>query len=295
VDDITALKQVPLFSFMDDDELDGIRAIMDTSNYAPGQVIMREGEQGDYFYVVVRGMVQFAVQDAGGQEVVVDEVGPGGFFGELSMLTGEPRSARVKALNEVTTLALDRTEFFTFLEQHPPAAIDVLRVLGQRLQRTDSLLRQSVSRNVNELADEQLTLFQRIADVIAEFSGSIPFLIINIVFFAFWLIWNAFPTIAFDPFPFGLLTMIVSLEAIFLSIFLLISSNRQAAKDRLSADVDHQVNTKAEIEIGLVLHRLDDLERSMQHNHQEHSSLLTMLATNGAADRATIVSDSKEE
>jgi uncharacterized membrane protein len=264
---VEVLKDIPLFSEMDHDEVSGIYALMGRHTYAPGQVIMRQGEPGDYFYVVVRGQVQFLVPDANGQELIVDEVGPGGFFGELSMLTGEPRSARVKAIGEVTTLALDRVEFLNFLQQHPHAAIDVLTVLGQRLHRTDTLLRQSVSRNVNELAEEQLTFVQRIADAIAEFSGSILFLIINAIWFGAWILWNQpwWSRYNFDPYPFGLLTMIVSLEAIFLSIFVLISQNRQAVKDRLAAEIDHQVNTKAEIEIGLVLHRLDDLEESLRY------------------------------
>ena len=127
-----------------------------------------------------------------------------------------------------------------------------------------------MSRNVNELAEERLTLGERIADSIAEFSGSMPFLIGNAVWFGLWILWNQpwFPGADFDPFPFGLLTMIVSLEAIFLSIFVLISQNRQSLKDRLAAEIDHQVNTKAEIEIGLVLRRLDDLEEGLRYRQE---------------------------
>ena len=251
--DIPTLKQVPLFSLMDTDALIELRALMTSFTFAPGQVILREGERGNAFHVVVQGRVQILVQDAGGNELVVDEVGIGGFFGELSMLTGEPRSVRAKALDQVTTLVLQREEFFGFLQRHPGVAIEVMTTLGQRLHRTDKLLRQTVSRDVNELIDEQSTLGQRIADTIAAFSGSIAFLVFNILFFATWLLWNQpwIPADHFDPFPFGLLTMIVSLEAIFLSIFLLVSQNRQAGKDRLAATIDHQVNRKAEIEIGL--------------------------------------------
>lgn len=276
MDSIEGLKQIPLFSNMDEHEISTVYALMHRHAYLPGQVIMRQDEPGDYFYVIIQGEVQFLVQDASGRELIIDEVGAGGFFGELSMLTGEPRSARVKAISEVETLALDRTEFFNFLQQYPHAAIDVLTVLGERLHRTDTLLRQSVSRNVNELAEEQLTLGERIADAIAEFSGSMPFLIGNLVWFSVWILWNQswFPGTDFDPFPFGLLTMIVSLEAIFLSIFVLISQNRQAAKDRLAAEIDHQVNTKAEIEIGLVLRRLDDLEEGLRYQQEEQRSLL---------------------
>jgi CRP/FNR family transcriptional regulator, cyclic AMP receptor protein len=282
VDELDVLKQVPLFSRMDDEELGGVRAIMTAHAYAPGQVILREGELGDAFHVVVSGRVQFMVHDAGGHELIVDEVGACGYFGELSMLTAEPRSVRAKAISAVRTLALNRDEFFAFLQQHPPAAIDVLTTLGQRLHRTDRLLRQSVSRNVNEVAAEKLTISQRIADTIAEFSGTVAFLMINVAWFGAWLLWNQ-PWVSnaeFDPFPFGLLTMIVSLEAIFLSIFVLISQNRQAAKDRIAAEIDHRVNTKAEIEIGLVLGRLDDLERSMHYNHHEQCALVRAVGGN---------------
>ncbi len=281
MDEITTLHQVPLFSRMDDEEVVGIREIMEVDTFAPGQVIIQAGEQGDLFYVVIGGKVQFSVQDASGKEIVVDEVGPGGFFGELSMLTGEPRSARVKAINQVTTLALERAEFFEFLQKHPHAAIDVLTVIGQRLHRTDKLLTLSVSKNVNEIVDQQLTVGQRIADAIADFSGSMPFLFGNATIFIVWLLWNQpwSPLPSFDPAPYGLLTMIVSLEAIFLSIFVLISQNRQSAIDRIAADIDHKVNAKAELEIGLVMQRLDDLQQSLHHQHREHVALLRMIDT----------------
>src|SRR5258705_286297 len=107
MNDIDKLKQVPLFSTMDDQEIAGIRAIMDENTFAPGQVILREGEPGDNFHVILEGDVQFLTQDAGGGELVLDEATAGGFFGELSMLTGDPRSARVRAVAVVKTLSLD--------------------------------------------------------------------------------------------------------------------------------------------------------------------------------------------
>ena len=280
MNDFATLKEVPLFDGMDATALSALYALMTPYNYAPGQVILREGERGDAFHIVMHGQVHILVQDAGGHELLMDNLGIGDFFGELSMLTGEPRSVRAVASDKVTTLVLQRGEFFTFLEQHPRTTIKMLTTLGKRLHRTDQLLRQTVSRDVNELADEQMSLGQRIADVIAEFSGSIAFLFINGLFFAVWLLWNQpwLPTDHFDPAPFGILTMIVSLEAIFLSIFLLVSQNRQAAKDRLAATIDHQVNSKAELEIGLLLKRVDDLERSVQHNHAEQSALIRTLA-----------------
>ncbi len=284
MNDISTLKHVPLFAELDEQELSGVRQIMQSRHFVPGQVIIREGDPGDYFHVIIDGCAQFLTTDAAGHELVLGEASVGGFFGELSMLTGEPRAVRVRAKDRVLTLALDRAHFHDFLLKHPSASIDVLTAIARNLQRTDTLLRQSVSKNVNDVMEEKLTLAQKVADTIAEFSGSILFLVANAVWFGTWLLWNQswIPGFDFDPYPFGLLTMIVSLEAIFLSIFVLVSQNRQSAKDRLAAEIDHQVNVKAEVKTGLIMSRLDDLERSMHYLHDEQRTMLKQVSEKSA-------------
>src|SRR5512138_3174469 len=266
------LKTIPLFIGMDDDEIAAIAEIMDEVRFKPGQTIFTADELGGTLYIIQAGQVELSIVDDDGEKLVLEIMESGDFFGELSLLDGGNRSATATATQRTDTLVLERHEFLDLMLQKPHMAQDVMVALAKRIRRTDNLLRRRVSRNVNEIADEKLTVGQRIADVIAEFSGSIPFLVLNAIFFAVWLIMNAFPNFAFDPYPFGLLTMIVSLEAIFLSIFVLVSQNRQAAKDRLAAEVDHQVNTKAELETGLVLQRLDDLEQSLNYyRHEQHT------------------------
>lgn len=274
------LRTIPLFIGMDD-ERTAIAAIMDEQQYRAGQVIFGAEQVGGTLYIVQSGPVELSIDDDDEQKLVLEMLESGDFFGELSLLDGGSRSATATATQRTDTLVLERHEFLDLMLQKPHMAQDVMVALAKRIRRTDNLPRRRVSRNVNEIADEKLTVDQRIADVIAEFSGSIPFLVLNAVFFAVWLLVNVIPQITFDPFPFGLLTMIVSLEAIFLSIFLLVSQNRQAAKDRLAATIDHQVNTKAEIEIGLVLRRLDDLERSVHHNHAEQCALIRTVMGRG--------------
>ena len=109
------LREVDLFSEMDELEVAEIRALMDELKFKPGQTIVREGETGDLFYIITEGEVRVIIRDADGKDVVLNDLGPGGFFGELSMLTKEPRSARILAITNVTTLALERDEFFAFL------------------------------------------------------------------------------------------------------------------------------------------------------------------------------------
>jgi uncharacterized membrane protein len=279
---------------MDEQEVVGVRAIMSEHSFAPGQVIFREGEAGEDFHVILSGNVQYLTSDAGGKELVLDEGGPGGFFGELSMLTGEPRAARVRAVNAVRTLALSRHQFEQFLMQHPHAAIDVLTVLGRRLYRSDALLRKSITKSANEIEDERMTFGQRLADGFAAMMGSWGFIIIQSAILAFWVTWNAIAGIhnqnhpdnkwfLWDEYPFIFLNLALSFQAAYAAPIIMMSQNRSASKDRLAVDIDHQVNVKSEMEINQIMRRLDDLERGMHHNHQEQCTLLRQ--GNGDAER----------
>lgn len=258
------LRTIPLFIGMDDDERAAIAAIMEEQQYRSGQTIFGAEQTGGTLYIIQSGEVELSIIDDDEEKLVLEMLESGDFFGELSLLDGGSRSATAVATQRTDTLVLERHEFLDLMLQKPHMAQDVMVALAKRIRRTDNLLRQRVSRNVNEIADEKLTVGQRVADVIAEFSGSIPFLVLNAVFFAIWIGVNVIPQITFDPFPYGLLTMIVSLEAIFLSIFVLISQNRQSDKDRIRNELDYQVNLKAELGVSVLLHKADALTESLQ-------------------------------
>jgi len=270
------LRDVPLFSEMDEHEVSGIRAIMQVMKFKAGQVIIREGELGDLFYVITEGRVDVIIRDADGSDVVLHEAGPGDFFGELSMLTNEPRSARIRALDDVTTLVLGRDDFFNFLRAHTHAAIDVLVELGGRLRDNDSLFRSMVSRNVNEVDEDRMTLGQRVADRVADTIGSWPFIILQTIILLIWITLNAAAWINhWDPYPFILLNLMLSFQAAYSGPVIMMSQNRQSAKDRLAAEIDHQVNTKAELEINNLMRRVDELELNIERQHREVKGLLS--------------------
>jgi CRP/FNR family transcriptional regulator, cyclic AMP receptor protein len=186
----------------------------------------------------------------------------------------------VIATEKTQALRLDRPDFEKFLSLRPHAAMDIITAMGRRHRETVERLRHTATRNVNEEHEDHRTLVQKSADWIAGFAGSIPFLLIHVGVFAFWLTvnWIHIPGVPqFDPYPFGFLTLAVSLEAIFLSVFVLLSQNRQAAKDRVHADIEYDINLKAELEIahlhekvdrltGDVLVRLDRLHRVLPAN-----------------------------
>jgi len=287
-DEIATLKSIPLFSTMDDQELRGVRAVMESASFGPGQTIIREGDEGKYFYVILRGNVQYLSSDASGQELVLDEAGPGAFFGELSMLTGEKRLVRVRTQDEVSTLSLDRDQFHDFLLKHPHAAIDVLTAISRRLYTMDKMLRQSVSRNVNEEMEDKKTIGQVIADGFASMMGSWTFIIVQSLILVFWIGINAMGAlkiIHWDEYPFTFLNLALSFEAAYAAPIIMMSQNRSADKDRLSAEIDHQVNVKAEIKTGQIMSRLDDMERETHYLHAEllrHIRLHAPPAGNGA-------------
>ena len=221
--------------------------------------------------IIEQGELEVWLTDTDGKKVVLEVLGPGKVFGELSMLSGDTRSASAATSGELVTLALSREAFFDFLRRRPDTAIDVLVELGQRLKDTDDILRTRVSRNANEEHDETISPGQRVADLIADFSGTLVFLLLNFAVFVVWIVVNTLgPAVwHFDPFPFQFLTMSVSLEAIFLSIFVLISQNRQAAKDRIKADLDYQVNVKTELELSTMAERIRDIEQKLHHIHHD--------------------------
>ncbi len=269
------LREVPLFSEMDENEVAGIHAIMDEMKFRPGQVIIREGEIGGLFYVITSGTVQVTIANADGEQIVLQEIDAGGFLGELSMLTNEPRSAQVRALNDVTVLALERQEFFEFLNKKPHAAIDVLVELGGRLHTMDGVLHHMVSRNVNEVDEERLTFGQRVADTVADTMGSWPFIIVQSTILAAWIALNVTAWVNhWDPYPFILLNLMLSFQAAYAAPFIMMSQNRQAAKDRIAAEIDHQVNQKAELEVGLLIKRMNDLEQQLEEHQRELKEML---------------------
>lgn len=269
------LREVPLFSEMDEQEVGGIRSIMEEMKFKPGQLIIREGDIGDLFYVITDGHAEVFIRDENGSDIILHEAGPGDFFGELSMLTNEPRTARVRAVDHLTTLVLERDEFFNFLRTNTHAAIDVMVELGGRLHQNDILLRRMASRNVNEMEEEQMTLGQRVADRVADTIGSWPFIIIQTIILTIWIILNVTAWIKrWDPYPFILLNLMLSFQAAYSGPVIMMSQNRQSAKDRLAAEIDHQVNTKAELEINNMIRRLDALEISVDDHHSELKRLL---------------------
>lgn len=260
------LAHVPLFSKLDTQEQQGLFALMQRVEIQANDPIFWRGDRADSLYIVHQGRVAVSVPSDSGDHVSVASIGPGELFGEISLLDGGPRTATCRAIEQSVFYTLQRSDFQRFIRTHPDAALDILAVMGQRQRASTEALRFIKNPNVAFHAT-RITMWQRFSDIVARVAASQWFTLFHVMWFGLWIIINLAASIdilpksfAFDPFPFGLLTMVVSLEAIFLSIFVMVSQNRQAEKDRLRIDLDYQVNVKAQNEIQTMARRLEEIE-----------------------------------
>jgi uncharacterized membrane protein len=260
--DAALLAEVPFFQLLDDNEREELSKQLEVVKMPAGEQVFSYGDPGDSLYVIRRGEVEIFFKDDTGSRIVLEIGKAGDVFGELSLLDGGPRTASVVVTDGLEALRLDRGDLDVFLRKHPAAALDLLGAMGRRLRVTAEKLRHTASRNVNQELEDKRTRVEKAADWIAEFSGSIPFLNLHLLFFAAWILLNTAwvpGAPMFDPYPYGLLTMVVSLEAIILSVFVLLSQSRQAAKDHVRSDVEYEVNLKAELEVAHLHEKLDRL------------------------------------
>ena len=267
------LAGVELFELLDADELNELAAVIDEISLEADEVLFQAGDFGESLYIVDQGNIELYIKDTTGQKIILKIAKENDVFGEISMLDNRPRSATAVALTDTRLFALDRDDLLLLFQKKPDAGLNMLAAMSGMLRDADNLLRTRVSKNVNEEMDEKLSPLQRVADWIAWFSGSMYFLLLNAVWFIVWIAVNELPlgVEPFDPFPFGLLTMIVSLEAIFLSCFVLISQNRQSEKDHIRSDIEYEVNIKAELEVAHLHEKIDHVHEQMleRFNHME--------------------------
>ena len=259
------LADVELFEHLTDEDRAHLAQFIGGRELPAGTLLFQAGQPGEAMYVVKRGEIELYIKDHAGQKIALATAGVGQVFGEMALLDHGPRTATARALADSELLELDRASLLLLFKTTPTAALSLLAAVSHMTRKADELLRQRVSRNANEEVAEHTSGFQRVADWISEFSGSMAFLLINAVWFASWIAINTLPLgiRPFDPYPFGFLTMIVSLEAIFLSCFVLISQKRQSEKDRVRSDIEYEVNVKAELEVAHLHEKTDQIYTHM--------------------------------
>ncbi|PYJ38940.1 MAG: hypothetical protein DME81_04225, partial [Verrucomicrobia bacterium] len=246
---IDDLRQVPLFESLDEEAAKELSGLLETLDCEAPKVLFRAGDAGDAMYIIERGKVRISVQATDGRELTLTELGQGDFFGELTLLDRQPRSANATVSEESRLAVLSREHFLSFMRSKPNVALEMLTALAHRLRHTDELLRYSVTRNVNVEEAARLTLSDRAADIIAEFGGSWKFILAAVFFFNLWVLINSLLLTkgGFDPYPYLLLSTGINMLAVLQAPIILMSQNRQSHKDRLRSEIDYQVNLKNEL------------------------------------------------
>jgi uncharacterized membrane protein len=268
------LAEVPLFALLDEQERGELAKRLESVSKKAGEVLFNRGDPGDSLYVVRSGVVEICFMNDTGHKIVLETARAGDFFGETSLLDGGARTAAAHVIEDLDAIEVDRGDLDELFRIKPAAAMELLTATGRRLRETANILRHTAARDINEETEDKRTKVMRVADWISDFSGSLEFLFIHVGIFAVWIVLNTSPVAqmtgitspdgkpGFDPFPFGLLTMWVSLEAIILSVFVLLSQNRQVARERVRNDIEYDVNLKSELEIA-------QLHKQVDHMHAE--------------------------
>jgi len=258
------LQHVPLFSLLDTDELAVLAGQVELKHFAARQRIYKIGDPGKHAYVVVSGRVRVTTVDQDHQEVVVDEPSHGEFFGFASMLEMTAHQTEAAAIDDAECVEVDRNDIAVLLERKPMAGMDMLTVLGRQFHASQQLVRLRANRNPNEMIEKDATFGERIADMVAGFGGSWTF-ILSFLFAL--LVYVAVDSLlgnrGWDPYPFILLNLFLSMLAAIQAPIIMMSQNRQDTKDRLRGELDYDVNRRAEAEIQGLARKLNLLGEKM--------------------------------
>ncbi len=258
---LDAIRSVPLFASLEDDEVRDLRSLLRTREVPADTELFHAGDLGDAMYLIESGRVRITINDDDNKEIILAELAQGDFFGEMAIIDGKQRSASATVSENAVLAVLSRDDFLRFIRNNPGVALEMLSATFGRLRRTDKLLAQRVSRNVNEEQQKRMTIADRSADAIAEFGGSWKFIGAALAIIVFWIILNSYILIrGFDPVPYQMLNLVLAVIAGLQAPIIMMSQNRQSEKDRLRADLDYQVNLKNELALTEVLRRLDVLE-----------------------------------
>ncbi len=269
--DTKFLASVPMFSSLEDDELNKLAQLFQSVSVDENEIIFKKGDLGDILYIIQSGSVKISVEGIHHEVITLITLEKGNFFGELTLFDQSPRTATATAFEKSDLLTLQREQFITFMKGHPDVAINMIIILGQRIRDSNKILERQATRNVNETLEQTLSFGEHLADRFAEFIGSWTFIFIFSLMVLFWMILNAFILLGhpLDPFPFILLNLSLSCVAAIQGPVIMMSQGRQAKKDRITADLDYQVNLKAEILIQDILVKLNQLEaKDLRFNNE---------------------------
>jgi uncharacterized membrane protein len=266
------LTQIPVFQGLADEDCEALASRLTEKSVKAGDIVFAQGESGSSMYIVRSGTVQIYLPSVdGAPPVVLKDLRTGEYFGELALFDDKPRSASVRAVVDAVLLELTREELAEQLGRSKRAAMAILSEMAERLRETNTMLSQRAAKDVVREFEENLTWSQRLADKVATLNGSWAFILLLIGMTVGWCVINMPPVAkilglysadaggkitGFDPYPFILYNLVLAVLVSLQGPLIVMSQNRQSAKDRAKADVDFRVNLKNELGIEKMLAEL---------------------------------------
>lgn len=260
------LREVSMFRLLDDEVLQALAKLLDERRYEAGETIFKWGDPGGEMHVVTHGRVELSIADGAGRRTTVGCVEAGEIFGELSLFDGQARSVTAIALQATDTAVINREDFARLVSLRPDTALDILATVSGRLRQADLMLVESLAQNANKVIEERLTFGDRVADAVARFGGSWIFINVFVSLMLVWMglnTWQLLGPKVFDPPPFIGLNLLLSMVAALQAPVIMMSQNRQDAKDRVRAEVEYEVNIRAELEVMQLHQKVDQLREEI--------------------------------
>jgi uncharacterized membrane protein len=258
---IELLKSVPLFHDLSEADL---RSLADhcTERAVPaGSLIFNRGDPGSAMYLIVRGQVNIHLPDQGSRRMSLNDLAGGEYFGEVALFDEQPRTASASATTEVALLEVSRSALLSTLRERPAAALSMLRTMASRVRNMSEMLEEQVSKNAVAEFEQRLTWSDRLANKVAGINGSWAFILCLVAMTSVWVVVNspglvAWP--AFDPYPFVFFNLVLAVLVGLQGPLILMSQNRESAKERAKAEMDFAVNLKNEVNIQTLVRELGE-------------------------------------
>lgn len=260
---IDVFDEVPIFQLLDSDERKVLAEQVSQRQFKKGQVIYKAGDPGGLAYLIQKGTVQVSIKDANKDTIILDMADEGGLVGMSSLLAGENHQTTAIAVEDTLAIEIDRNDITVLLNSKPMAGLDMLTIVEKHLRAAHELMQTRVARNLNEEIEDTDTFGDHAADAVARFGGSWRFVILFGLVLAAYVFTNSELVHPWDPYPFILLNLFLSMLAAIQAPVIMMSQNRQDAKDRLRSELDYRVNLKAEVEREELLQRVGEIERML--------------------------------
>jgi uncharacterized membrane protein len=244
------LARVPLFKGLSEAERQSLAQRLVERRFQTGELIFSKGDKGSAMFLVLSGKAEvFLPPEGGAERLTLRELGEGEHLGELALFDDKPRSASAEAKADTLLLELAREHFVSDIVRSEAAVLAILSEMAVRLRDTNALLGQRAAKDVVKDFEDQLGWPERLADRVAELNGSWTFICGLVALTFIWAGLNAAASRPFDAYPYQFFNLFLGILVGLQGPLIMMSQNRQAAKDRAQASTDFRVNLKNEVGI----------------------------------------------